>query len=401
VEQAWFEMDESGLRYGVPSIEKRAVVTIRPKLRQPLLEEQVYTISQLVCGAIHGLDKEQLVIVDLTTGFAHQGVMACADFEQKLAAQRIAYNRKQQLESRLRESLSRYVGLGISVLVEADSVKNEDPTARAFPVREIDSASQSETAQADLEENLIEDEQVLHGANGQVAIDDISPDSALPVFPNSGNVARERSASIANPEAAMEVRLVSHATPSNILLIPTTERVSVVVDVPERLLLERYKSDDRVSGIEARPMERTRTLQSLLDRFKPELEQIIRTVLGVQGLQDVPVVYNLMANDVSETATGWTAMANQLWIDNWPSVVVLCSGLILISVISSGGKSRARESTRTAEPAEELLSKIRTTRSNPMEANECAIAKVQLSQMIEKDPDAAARVIENWIRDAA
>jgi hypothetical protein len=407
VEQAWFEMDESGLRYGVPSIEKRAVVTIRPKLRQPLLEQQVYTISQLVCGAIHGLDKEQLVIVDLTTGFAHQGVMACADFEQKLAAQRILYNRKQQLESQLRESLSRYVGLGISVLVEADSVEIEDPTARALPPREIDSASQSETAQADLDENLIEEEPVLHGANGQVALDDISPDSDHlpdsdpPVLPYSGNVAIDSSASIDNAEAASEVRLVSHAAPANIVLMPTTERVSVVVDIPERLLLERYRSNDPFSGIESSPTERTRTLQSFLDRFKPELEQIIRAVLGVQGLQDVPVVYNLIANDVPETATGWTAMADTLWADNWPSVAVLFTGLLLISVISSGGKSGIRESTRPAEPAEVSLSKIRTTGPNAMEANECAIAKVQLSQMIEKDPDAAARVIENWIRDAA
>jgi flagellar M-ring protein FliF len=401
VEQAWFEMDESGLRYGVPSIEKRAAVTIRPKLRQPLLEQQVYTISQLVCGAIHGLDKEQLVIVDLTTGFAHQGVMACADFEQKLAAQRILYNRKQQLESQLRESLSCYVGLGISVLVEADSVEIEDPTARAFLPREIDSASQSETAQADLDENLIEEEPVLHGANGQVALDDIAPDSDPPILPYSENVAIASPALIDNPEAASEVRLVSHATPANIVLIPTTERVSVVVDIPERLLLERYRSNNPFSGIESSPTERTRTLQSFLDRFKPELDQIIRAVLGVQGLQDVPVVYNLIANDVPETATGWPAMANTLWADNWPSVAVLFTGLLLISVISSGGKSGIRESTRPAEPAEVSLSKIRTTGPNAMEANECAIAKVQLSQMIEKDPDAAARVIENWIRDAA
>lgn len=401
VAKAWFEMDESGTRYGNQSTEKSALVTIRPKLEQPLLEEQIYTISQLVCGAINGLGKDQIVIVDLISGFAHQGTLDGADFEKRLQAQWIAFSRKQQLESRLRESLSRYAGLGISVLIEADSDEAENQTASAQTVGEVEPAPEIERALVDVEDDQLKIDPPLFGANGQVKLDDAQPDSDE--TPINANSASQIPVSIEQPEAEPEAQLSSHSAPSKIEILPTRERVTVIIDVPERLLLARYGNEKHVSRIESSQRERTRLLQNYLEQFKPELEQTIRAVLNVQGLNEVPVVYNLIASDAAEVeAGGWMAATKMLWAENWPSVAVLVTGLVIISLITARGKSSTRNFRERVEFEEESPSTIKMTpRANPMDADECAAAKVQLSQMIEKDPDAAARVIENWIRDAA
>jgi hypothetical protein len=82
--------------------------------------------------------------------------------------------------------------------------------------------------------------------------------------------------------------------------------------------------------------------------------------------------------------------------ENWPSGIVLLVGLILLVSISRGpdplpNNSNLQISGSSLHPG---MPSVNDTES-PSDS------ETRLTQLIEKDPDAAARVIESWIRDAA
>jgi hypothetical protein len=404
VEQAWFEMDEAVARAGFQPVEKSAVVTIQPKLDQPLLEQQVYTISQLICGAISGLVKERVVIVDLTTGFAHQGNVPSEGLEKRLLAQRSAFNRQQHLENRLREAFSRYPGLMVSVLIEADEQVDESQTAsleasKPGPVPPLNTPQlkaprlKAPSVEPPVSQATHQQDSVLIGANGQVSLDPIGT-KATAERPSVQNASCDQ-------DAESTVRLTALHLPEPIDHL-SMDHVTVIVDIPEQLLVSRFGNEARLrtqpSRIEDSQRERTRVLQGLVENLKPELDRTIQAVLSLQGLYEVPVVYNLIADQAAPVELAWTGVLRTAALKNWPSLGVLLIGLVLMALITTRGNNTAR--FRQADQVEEATT-VRIATPNSAAEDESASVKAQLSQMIEKDPEAAARVIENWIRNAA
>ena len=82
--------------------------------------------------------------------------------------------------------------------------------------------------------------------------------------------------------------------------------------------------------------------------------------------------------------------------ENWPSGIVLLVGLILLVSISRGSDPLPLADNSQFSGSSQHSSTI------PVSASESSSdSETRLTQLIEKDPDAAARVIESWIRDAA
>lgn len=395
VEQACFEMDETIERGAFRTPEKSAVVTIRPQHHQPLLEQQIYTIRQLVGGAVSSLNHDRIVIVDLATGFAHQGNAINEEWEQKLNAQRAVFSKQQNLEKRLREAMRHFQGLKITVLMEAPA-ESEDQTARN--VKEL--IPEPVVSSIPVTTAEIEDEQLLVGANGQVSLQCLEPSVVLESAPQQDLKDKES-------DVGTMVQLTAAIEPaSTSLLSRSREKVTVMIEVPEQYLISRFDRSDGIdlqrSKIRGSHRDQHRFVQNWLATLKPEIEQTIRPVLAMQGFDNAPLVYNVIPVS-TDAKSDWGQTVGSLLAENWPSLAVLIIGMTLISLITERGKSKLRQSRSSSEPLREEVAesncKVPPLKLSDAEPSETT--KLQLSQMIENDPDTAARVIENWIRDAA
>jgi hypothetical protein len=396
VDQAWLEMDETAVRGAFHAPEKSAVVTVRPKRQQPLADQQIYTIRQLVGGAVSSLHHDRIVIVDLATGFAHQGNTINEAWEQKLNAQRATFSRQQNLEQRLREAMQHFDGLKVMVLMET-APETDDQTAQVPSV--LPPNSQPGTIQLVAAES--DDELTLVGANGQVSLPAIRCSISTESGPAENQNCDDSPAPLSIPLTA-----ITFDEPVSLLSV-WREKVTVMVEIPEYFLISRYGRADGIelqqSKIKGSHRDHHRVLQTWLGMLKPELEQTIRPVLAMHGFGNAPVVFNVIP-DPAVVKTGWLESVRPIVAENWPSLAVLLVGIALISLNTDRGRTKTRETTssKTLGGIEESTSKPGTAATLKLadsDANEST--RVQLSQMIEDDPDGAARVIENWIRDAA
>ncbi len=397
VEQAWFEMDEPIQRSSFHPLEKSAVVTVRPKNEQALIEQNVYTIRQMVCGAISDLNHERIVIVDLQSGFAWRGPVEPGKTERFLDAQRAAFAKQQMIESRLQDAIQAFPGVRVTVVMESDEDLLVDKTALVVPDSRIEAeCSVCETSlpstQLVTAGGMIGDDR-LAGANGQVS---------LSVFEQVGYSDVEPKT--VETETVGWVNFVERETvrPDHVSLA-VANQVTVVVDVPSRLALSRGRKESSSATSYRTQTGRppSQTVEAGFNELKSEMDRLIRPIVArLTGGNEVEVVYNL----IPETAVAekvWVVQVREALSENWPSIVVLLVGVVLISMVTYGAKTKpvpaSMAQTEIASDIEQNLISMKA----PASEDDAEAAKQRLSQMIQNDPDTAAKVIENWIRDAA
>ena len=372
VEQAWLEMDADEAPSAFQQSAKSAVISVRAVDNQPLLVQQVETVRQMIAGAVIGIESDQIVVIDLSTGLVSRDASQQSSAERKLDAQRVAFATQQLLENRLRESLKGYPGLKVSVVVEpvedrVDQITSIAPTE----IPASDTLTQRQTLSLPK----------LAGANGQVSIRD---------WP-----------AVAQPTA--EIRLTNHVESA-----PSTgiarERISVLIDVPQDLLARLYGSNNkplsyttRTTGYSTHPP--ADQAEQHFEELKSEIEAIVRPLIGGSSDNPIPVNFNL-SRSPAVSADPWLETARSMAIENWPSLAVLLVGLILISIVSQQSRPTRFSTARKARHDESLIANDARPNSVGIDEHKQS-AETRLSQLIEQDPDAAARVIESWIRDAA
>lgn len=400
VDTAWFEMDDSAPVSAFKKTEKSAVISIRPIEHQPLLDQHVDTVRQMITGAISGIAPNQIVVIDLSTGFAHRDANRKSPADRKLDAQRIAFARQQMLESRLRESLADFSGLRVAVVVEpVEEPCDQTADQTAALNSETDSASQLELQLASsMAETVKLSKQlpVMAGANGQASIFD--PIEAV------------------EPAATANVQVASHSEPVAPAAIEFREQVSVLIDVPYSLLVQRYGEPAKKLAYTTRStgydnsadVDHAKQTEQNFAALKSEIERTVRPLLGNSSDRvATPIVFNLVQPS-SAPGVPWTNYIRDFAFENWPSLAVLLIGLILISMVSQQGRiiSHDEDATTTIDRETDTVtfqsSPIESASSFPLSTHESQqAAKDRLSELIEQDPAAARRVIENWMRDAA
>jgi flagellar M-ring protein FliF len=420
VEQAWFEMDESSTRQAFHQTEKSAVVTIRPKAQQPMLEQQLYTVRQIVGCAVSGLCDDRIVIVDLETGFAHQGSTINNDWEHKLSAQRIAYSRQHQLEQRLRERLQHFNDLRISVVIEPAPEQGEQTASSAVDQNRI--APTGAISHPPLSEKIVsvdcQEESLLIGANGQMSLEsdasfvDTGRDLKRILEVGPGDADGSEIQFLKTGTLECTIQLASHTVAAPMEMTPPAlEKVTVMFEIPEELLAKRYAQAAARGRNSDRGPDDQQLLQIWLDRMKTEVEQIVRPVLASQGFATCALVYNLVPQTPLAEG-GWMLTIEPIFLENWPSIAVILFGIGLIFTITDGkrgSRGRHRSQGTLDQPSLSNGKENDTNRTVRFVSRPDPKAKIvpdeatrlELSEMIERDPDAAARVIENWIRDAA
>ena len=360
VEQAWFEMGVAENRSAFSKTKKSAVISIRPVAPNNLVEQHVDTVRQMIAGAVAGIDPNQIVVIDLSTGFAHRHAANSKPMEQRLDAQRVAFARQQVLENRIRQALEHYPELRVTVIVE--EVEDESQLA----------AKKSSQTKVNMQVQAIP-ATIEAGANGPASIYEIPAEN----------------------ETAASIRLTAGRSE-----LDSKKLVTVVIDVPQTLLANIYGSTATIGETSdgVRNFAYNDKIDADFATFQTEIQQLVRPLLG-SDVQPT-ITFNLIRQPLPP-ANLLRQRVEQFTKQNWPSIAVLLIGLVLIYLITQSDKVADLESEETQPCLDADILTINSDENRQMVGETKRAAEIRLSELIDKNPDAAAKVIQNWIRDAA
>ncbi len=364
VDQAWFEMDAPDVRSAFQTAQKAAVISIRPAHDIPLMDHHIDTVRQMIGGAVAGIEPSSIAVIDLSTGFAHRHSAEHPHSDHAIIAQRVAFARQQLLETRIRNALQNYPGLVITVAVE--DLPEPEQTARKLDNTTPNAGKWVLRARA--------------GANGQASIGDI-------------------------PAPEPEIQLVTANIPTvdQATRAVNRQRVLISIQVPGELVEKIYGAANQDRSLTTRsdvykdiPVEDATT--KFFNHLKSDLTRTIQSVVAAdQDFELADIQFSLTPSN--DRSSSWSDQLQAFANENWPSIAVLLIGLMLISLITQTDKALTDWDDRP-HPEADVVSFETAPQSEPSGSKKRE-AEVRLSRLIEKDPDAAAKVIESWIRDAA
>ena len=380
VDQAWFEMDQAPRQNAFSTTRRSAVLSIRSTPENPLRESHVDTIKQMVAGAVADLPVGNIVVIDLNNGFAHQDNTDQLTQKQRELHQ-IAANQKRFYENRAQELLQDLPGVKVrvdvavnEVIVETKPVLNAAAPAIQLP---------TPTA----------------GANGVVSIE-IEP--------------REQAPSIvqASAEAQTTVQLEKQL---QVFIEVPTDTVFATLGEP----IHGSKSvtaRSRQASIEHQTKTKFEQLKStIVDRLLPLFPSSTGSGSNLVENGNSLEFKLLPAVTQAKAKIDWTTRARAFMETNWPSICVLGIGAVLLTLV-------VRRSDQFQPPAEDQQIAADLGTAKPVGNTSSVLyddgtddaagvkfsevecdpnAEVQLTKLIQEDPDSAAKIIETWIRDAA
>ncbi len=359
VQDVLFEMDESVANTAFRQTSRTAVISLRAREHYSLTHRNFETVRQMVSGAIAGLDPDNIVVIDLDSGSAQPQIVD-PDTQHQIKIQRIAFNQQRYFESRIREALADLPG--IDVQVQVDLKENCVSADSAQPVMRPTAPPQLPAP----------------GANGMISIE-LEPSQT------------------GNPPAANLVQQVSDQ--QSVASTEFEKQIRVLIDVPEALVSRMNEAQgDTASGAPQANQQRAG-----FELLKTRITARIRSLLPPSDDSVHQIAVNMIAAPklASSTRPGWDRVITAAQ-EYWPSAAVLVIGLTLVMVVTrtpSAGpvvgsiQENQDRDVLSIDPAAESAVEDDLATEDRSEA--------RLSRLIEEDPDAAARVIESWIRDAA
>ena len=377
VEQAWFEMDQANSRSAFQRTKQSAVISIRPVAEVTLNENHVDTVKRMIGGAIASLDLEEIVVIDLSAGYAHQHSTDPA-MTQQVRFQRIAFEQQRIYESRIREALKDYPGIDVSVQVDVSQAPPQVDKVAAAPILE------PQTIAVPPAKNIYN-----AGANGMAKLGDFES-TERPITPTS-------------------ITLVDHVAAPEVI----EKDISVFIDVPHSLVHEIFGTltphIGNASGTQKRyeyQAASARDTQKKFGQLRAEIIQKVQPLLPRNHssyAKETPIAVNLVRQSKVVQGPTWQTKLKAFALKNWPSAAVLAIGLILLSIVTRKPEHFPSTSHLQSDDDQVLLSNEVRLPENVARAGtvDNSKAEVRLSNLIEKDPNAAAKVIETWIRDAA
>ncbi len=371
VDQAWFEMDKSESHSAFEQAEQSAVVSIRTPTHVLLSDQHVDTVKRMIGGAVAGLGSDNIVVIDLSAGRVHHDDLDPSTIQQ-VHFQRIAIEHQRLYESQIREVLRDYAGIKISVHVDVKPAP-EDNHVASIP----------DSVPARIQPNRLAPLPTA-GANSFASIE--------PGIESGPSL---------NTRATIELTSHTADDPSPERLV---KQVSVSIDVPQKLLYDLFGPPPVSSSLATGPGDLQARMASDADakfeQLRSEIIQKVQPILPPSKNQSesTPISVNLIRIPLPES-TQWFSQVQDYAIQNWPSAAVLIIGLMLLSIVTRKPESFDQHVNLAGiDESKDILS---INSSTGDEQASTAYPEIRLSKLIEKDPDAAARVIEAWIRDAA
>ena len=379
VDQAWCEMDQPPRQNAFSTTHRSAVLSVQTAPECQLKVAHVDTIKQMVAGALTDLPIENIVVIDLNNGFAYQNNIDQLT-QKQLELHQIAANQKRFYESRVQEILLDYPGVNVRVDVAVNEILVDvEPEAATTP---LPIAQQATPPSA--------------GANGVVSLE---------------------------PEAPQQATVVPVPTEPR-TTVELDKQLNIFVEVPtEALYVALGEPTERKKHFTAK------TRQASIDQqTKVKFEQLKSTIIGrllplfpsesgagsLLAEQGNSLDFKLLPAIVQAkpATTDWMSRAKTSFETNWPSLGVLAIGALLLTLVfrrsdqfqSSTDQYHPVVGSGSADSNAYELSIHGTNDGisvNQPETPNTPDAEVQLTKLIQEDPNSAAKIIETWIRDAA
>ncbi len=370
VEQAWFEMDVADSHSAFDAAAQTAVISIEPTEGVILDSAQVDTVTRIIKGAIAGITVDQIQVIDIHSGYAHDGSRQASANQATHVNGLPALEQQNYFENRIRRSLTDLSG--VEVAVKVDVVENPREIVKAVQAS-IPNTVEATRSSANL----------VAGTNGFASIYDGSQKD-LPAQP-------------------VEVAPVVYTSPTY------STKVIVDVAVPQALVEARFR--EKLKD----PTKRTSGLHTAFEQLQSEIVQRVSPLLPADSVSahgPSPVSVRLVRSAPVSTLA-WQDKAKQLLAKYWPSAAVLAIGLLLISTMNRTGRQRERLAEETESLNADILSINSTLESRNRQADENDLrvaeaeeaarreAEQKLNELVEQNPDTTKRVLESWIKDAA
>ncbi len=342
VREAWLELDWSDSNYYQQN-KGSAIVMVRLSNGQAITRQQVNTIKGIVGGAFSDIPTSQIVVADANMGISYNDL---DDSSQSELIEFVSWRMQRRIHysERLAGLLNEFPGLRIEVEVRKPKRLSNKPDTEKI-------AKKIPTKFA------IHETRMKLNTNGVARI----PTERLPQVAYSNNDHNATSTA-------------SYRTPAADNANQSLEVVDVFLKVPAELAnatrntpLNSQDKSERKNGF---------------DTLKSQLTARVRSTFPELGDTDqLNVLISVIENPGTKRQEQSNAISSAIQM-YWPIVAALAIGLIGIVV--------------SRRPSPDM---VVSPRSNEQHLDPQEL-ETQLTTLIDKDPEAAAKVIKNWIRDA-
>jgi len=362
VEQVWFEMDVAESASAFEDARQTAVISIEPAENVILDATQISTVKRMIQGAIAGIQTDQIQVVDIQSGYAHQSV---AGQQSSAGVQGLpALEQQNYFENRIRRALASMDGVDVNVKVDVVEIP--------------------------------------------------APNVSKAVEPEPQPVARLRTAPLTNSYASIyekgeEKPVVAQASFEK---PQPTFATKVAVDVAVPYQLVEQWSGKSFSKFSLERKSQNAELERAFEQVRSEIVNRVTPLLPATTSMlhgQSPVGVRLVRPQIHTPLT-WLDQVKPLLVKYWPSIAVLTIGVLLIGSMTRTDRKRQQMIEDAHDSGADILSinsglEGRMAEMDPvaMEVDMTARreAELKLNKLIEKDPGNARKVIENWIKDAA
>lgn len=408
IDAATVQYDEEIKRGFLQERQKTAMVAVQSTGR--LDDEQVRAIRNIVASAYAGLDRKQITITDMTTGFSYGGAIGPdgrPEDESLYASYKQKYERDWQ--QKIAQQLSMIPGVIVGVNVElTPDVENTANILKIDPkpvtVATTESSEESSSTAPSVGGRPGAQSNGVVGNTG-VSLQQTAAGGA------ESQMSKNRSSNQNVP--SFEQRVLKTAT-----LIPKGATASI--EVPASYFVSIWKQ--RNPPAEGQPAKKpdaaeiatieTETINQIKEKVRNLLPPVSQGTnpwphIVVSTYTDLPTT-PAAAPSLAKTATTWLA-------DNWQTVALV--GLALMSLVMLRGMVRSTASAQPAASAAagDAAAPRLAIHEPPTDEDEPEPAralkrrfaatgpdlKTELQEIVKENPDAAATILRSWIGEAA
>jgi flagellar M-ring protein FliF len=411
IEAATVQFDEEVKRGLIHERHKTAMVAVQTSGR--LDDDQIRGIRNVVASAYAGLDRRQITITDMTTGFSYGGAIGPdgrPEDESLYASHKLKYERDWQ--QKIAQQLAMIPGVIVGVNVElTPEIENTASTVKYDP-KPVTVATTEFNKEATTQGP---------GNGGRPGAQSNGVTGNSPVSLQQTASSGPESQLTENRSTNQNVPGFEHRTMRSATLIPKSATASI--DVPASYYVSVWKQ--RNPPAEGQPAKKpeaaelalieTETIKNIQERVRvllPKREDGTNPWphIVVNTYTDLPTS-PAAAPSLAKTATSWLA-------DNWQTLALV--GLGLMSLLMLRGMVRSTAGAAPASPAAatasgESSSPRLTVHEPPAEEDELEPAralkrrfsasgpdlKTELHEIVKENPDAAATILRSWIGEAA
>ena len=401
VAEAWLEMDHAREKQAFQKSTQTAVVMIQPTGGYSLDRQQVSTIKDMIAGAVAKIQAEDIVVTDMSVGVAYQNLQ---DSQQSQIMKMVSHKiqRRRYYQAQIERALAGIGNVEIDVDVQIDEIqKQERIAARREPEQHV---ATNEVIREIPKPNrkVVQPARTVNqfgGANGVATVrnDEASIVQATYVSANTFGTAKRTEfqpqdfepPKVVRPNVAPPKR-IEKASEERFAQLPSFQRNVRAGDTPNVI-----KTASEVVRVVVRvPQETIEQLmvtaevprQEKLHLLKAEIINLVKPLLPNPSFATTfPIAIEFPGEPQIAALSPADRQIVKTLETYWPLAAILLISLIALAY--------TRRSSQTG------VQHVPPTELDPASSQDDAESlRRQLTRMIDSDPDTAAKVIKNWIR---